>query len=460
MQIVNCPTPTIASISPNLLYAGKSNSVTITGTGFTTLQAFLMSGCPTSKVTATAPDGSAVTVSGISVNSATSIVANVEPTSTAPTEGATITVSGAATPSANADILGAPVIKLNGQIINGPNAQAPNPEPVVGQALALTTTPDATALNALPIPLGIASSTWTVEGGTNIGGYSATTASGSVTPMPLLNTPSLNFYSVNPETSVAETFQLCTGPTAPPQNGSSGGNACNPVATASFSVNGGGTMASTPYNANVLTIVQLILCVNGLPPANGGVAVPFVAYGFALTGYSCQLNGGGDYGITFTPSGAPAGGTYSYAQLINIDDAYSTQGDNRTGCTNTVGVDLAYPYKGILPGTSPPQAVDAPYDDLTAGWVESRTFNASMFLLWTPPPAANGAATIPVPIGYQTWGFSGGAQQENGTWVANTDEDPAPGPIGGFAPSNNQTTSTNPQMQNGYPIWSGPSTCN
>ena len=101
--------------------------------------------------------------------------------------------SGAATPSANADILGAPVIKLNGQIINGPNAQAPNPEPVVGQALALTTTPDATALNALPIPLGIASSTWTVEGGTNIGGYSATTASGSVTPMPLLNTPSLNF---------------------------------------------------------------------------------------------------------------------------------------------------------------------------------------------------------------------------------------------------------------------------
>ena len=439
-----CPAPAIASVTPNIWFAGQTYSVTVTGSGFIT-PATATPACPVSAVDAQL--GIARTaISGVSVASATQITFSITVPDGYVTEAAGVTVTNSNAAPANfakLDLLGLPQILWKGNVVSAPvTAQQ---QAVVGQQLALTTTPTAATLAALPVPLTFSSTapnTWTVTGGTNIGGYTATTASASVTPMPPLTTPNLTFYSVYPAGAVDLTYTYCI----------SGQTTC-PAATASFAVSGGGNMASNPFN--FLTIDQLVPCVNGVVPTGGGTATPYVAYG-NLVGYSCLVTYPPSiFGISFTPSGAPAGGTYSYVQLINSDDPWSTMGSTKNGCTYTIGLDLAYPYKGIIPGTNPPQAEDAPNDSLTPGYVETRTFNASMFLLWTP----SGSGSIAVPIGYQTWGSTGGAQQEDGTWVASIGE-PAPGPIGAFVQSSDETQTGPPALDYGYPVWSGPATCN
>jgi hypothetical protein len=164
-----------------------------------------------------------------------------------------------------------------------------------------------------------------------------------------------------------------------------------------------------------------------------------------LTGYDCQLSLTGAYGVTFTPSGAPSAGNYSYVQLINADITTA----NAISCTHSQGVDFPYPYGAIM---GDDLAVDAPFIPLTPGYTATRTFNATMFLLWT----SSTSSSIPVPIAYQTWGFQGSAQQDSsGTWWATTVG--VPGPIGDVVPSTgSQTTDGYTVLQNGYPIWSGP----
>jgi hypothetical protein len=215
-------------------------------------------------------------------------------------------------------------------------------------------------------------------------------------------------------------------------------------------------MANTPYKK--LTIDQLIPCVDGKKPTGAGPfpTSPFLVYG-DITGWGCiALYPGSTFGITFQPSGAPSGGTYSYMQLINSD----TRTQNTISCTSSQGIDGTYPYNGFIPGTNPPQAEDAPGLPLPSGYIVSRSFNATMFLMWT----SNVANSIPVPIGYQTWGFSGSAKQGFlKIWHEKTDEPPPPGPIGEFKPSkDNQQTDGYTGLQYGYPIWSRPAaeTCN
>jgi len=79
-----------------------------------------------------------------------------------------------------------------------------------------------------------------------------------------------------------------------------------------------------------------------------------------------------------------------------------------------------------------------------------------MFLMWT----SNLPNSITVPIGYQNWGFSGGAQQDiTGAWLATTNG--TPGPIGGFVTSSgDQKTDGYTTLQYGYPIWSDVAMCN
>jgi hypothetical protein len=106
----SCPTPNITSISPKTWFAGRTyNPVTITGTNFTTT-ANATSACPVNTVTVTTPDGSAVSVSGVNIASATSITASVQPASTAPTESATVTVSGNPAATTTAQIVKQPTI--------------------------------------------------------------------------------------------------------------------------------------------------------------------------------------------------------------------------------------------------------------------------------------------------------------------------------------------------------------
>jgi hypothetical protein len=88
----------------------------------------------------------------------------------------------------------------------------------------------------------------------------------------------------------------------------------------------------------------------------------------------------------------------------------------------------------------------------------NRSFNATMFLMWT----SSLANSIPVPIGYQTWAFNGTAKQNvSGAWGAYTNG--TPGPIGNFTPSTgNQTTDGYTALEYGYPTWStvATETCN
>jgi len=402
-----CPPPTVVtSFNPDLWYAGRNQFVTITGTGFVPLvQA--NAECPMTTVSATSADNSAVTVTNVDVLSETSIIAYVEPVSTAPTEGATLIVSGAATPSPNADILGTPVISLNGTVISGPNAATPPPVPVVGQQLLLTTTPTAATLAALPIPLGINSSTWTVNGGTNIGGYTPTTASATVTPMPPETTPDLTFDSVYPAASVAETYKLCTGPPTPPTGGGGGGNACNPIASANFAVNGVTSAAINILNELLATIDNL----TGCAAITGG---PTLVYGNLQGPAGPCGTASGTPGITFYPNGTPPGaGNFLFAQLIDSDTEIKTgAGGAITTCTATAGVDEDYPYQKQV---NPQSTSDSPETPLLSNMTKvARLFNATMYLLWQSTSAAT---SIPVPLGYLPWTFDGTATN-SGTALA------------------------------------------
>ena len=88
-----CPTPAIASVTPDTWKAGKTYNITLTGTGFIP-PASATAACPVSPVKVTEPNGT-VTVSGVTVASATQITASVTPAASDPTGQATITVGSA-----------------------------------------------------------------------------------------------------------------------------------------------------------------------------------------------------------------------------------------------------------------------------------------------------------------------------------------------------------------------------
>ncbi len=83
------------------------------------------------------------------------------------------------------------------------------------------------------------------------------------------------------------------------------------------------------------------------------------------------------------------------------------------------------------------------------------TFIANMFLMWQ----SSTANSIPVPLGYQNWGFSGTATcstscETASNWTVTTNG--TPGPIGGFvtsSPSQTQTNDGNNILVDGYPTW-------
>jgi hypothetical protein len=447
IQIVNCPKPKITSLLPKTWFAGKSYTVKILGTGFNPTA---VPGCPVTPVVVKPVKDVKVSTPTVS---AKEIDFTVTPDASAATEVATITIGSSSISgqvTARAQILGNqikcdPSLNCTQSVISTTDGSAPPVQTaVVGQQIALkTTTPTAEQLPqgvTFPDPSVVQPYTWTV-GGTNIGGYSPSTASASVTPTTLTN-PSLTTYFPYAGTNTVS-YQYCVN-----IQGADPVLQCSLPANATFTVTGGGTMSNQPFSA--LTIDQLIQCVNGLPPANGGDTAPFLAYGL-VSGYDCQLSLTGAFGMTFIPSGAPSAGTYSYAQLINSDARTA----NAISCSYSQGIDKGYPYSAFRPGSNPPQAIDAPYTPLPPDYTVNRSFNATMFLLWK----SSSTNSISVPIGYQTWGFAGSAKQDtSGTWIATTDTtNGPPGPIGMFFPSDgSQTTDGYTALQDGYPIWSGP----
>ncbi len=325
----------------------------------------------------------------------------------------------------------APTIMFNGKNVAGKTTTV-----LVGEQIMLSGQAPTQAC-----VLATASQEWSLPGSsaageTAVGGATATTASGfTLTPLP----------STTTDTSYGPFYWVYAGTfTMTYQYTLSNGGGTSPVSTATFTVKGGGKMSNQHYTK--MTADNLTGCA-GTPMMAYGKIVPYPPNPCTL------LYPGSTFGMLFSPSGAPSGGTYSYVQLINSDSyAYGT-----TSCTTSQGVDLTYPYSGLL-GTVPPEAEDAPYIGLAGYNNVTRSFNATMFLLWI----SGKANSITVPLGYQTWEFDGAATCPTTSrckvakdWTVTTSG--TPGPVGSFTPSNgSQTTDGQSALMEGYPSWSGP----
>jgi hypothetical protein len=303
----------------------------------------------------------------------------------------------------------------------------------VGQTITLTTTPTAATLAALPVPVTLSATnptTWTVTGGTNIGGYTPTStsyATGSVTKMPPLNTPNITFYSVNSPANVTTTYAYCvTGQTTCPQ------------ATATFSVIG-------PTGLNVFTCGGVLQ-----EPAGCSAQAALGTVSIELNNGQSKLafGPGNTNGIIFTASAsATPPGAFSFVQLINFANTTYHQ-SNGTPCLNNIGFGYdggtgTYPYGNAItpPGTSnaPTSTDDSPSDPLFSDDNEvTSSFSATMYVMWTPSGVPG---PIPVPLGSVAWGYSGDAIQNTGTgvWSINP-QTTSQGNAGLFAPSNTYPT--------------------
>lgn len=210
-------------------------------------------------------------------------------------------------------------------------------------------------------------------------------------------------------------------------------------------------MSVLPYSPGV-SLANLTACtLNGKSYPGGPWMIYAQGVNGIVTGTACP---GGKIitaaGITFnTPTGYAnsSGGSFSLVQLIGNDVS--------TVVTMSPGLDSSYPYPGPPSNDSPAIYLPSNLTDV------NRSFTADMFLMWksvTPN-------SIPIPIGYQQWGFSGTAtcSSDCGTasnWmVANTPET-TPGQVGSFVTSSQLQTQTNDgynMLVDGYPTWIGPS---
>lgn len=427
VQVSNCPSPGITSISPNVWVAGQSNPITITGTNFVT-QAAASQACPeTSDIVVSTPSTNPsvkVVASAVNVVSATEVTASVRPT-VGSYSGGDYTFNGAIaatvavdhTPratdlgapvstTAQVDVLGPPEILWNGNPASG--SVGPQ-DAVVGQQILLTTFPTAATLAALPIPLTFAATnptTWMVTGGTNIGGYTPTAASASVTAMPPLNTPNLTFYSVFPADAVAVTYTYCV----------SGQTEC-PEATATFNVTGPPSVTVTPSGQEFF--------IGDNPPAM-------------------------NWGIQFAAEPDPGySGNFIWIQIvqsINEESLYSS--GNPVACTGGPGFDAGspptYPFaSGLTAEDGPSGPLDSPPQLNQNEQTESASFQ--MYLMWNSGIGSGPSASIPVPLGSISWNIAGdvvwnstaGAwQKKTGTSNATTNGD--------FVPSATYPTWTQP----------------
>jgi hypothetical protein len=305
-----------------------------------------------------------------------------------------------------------PSIMFNGQNIAGSTQSV-----VVGQQIALT----ASYGNITPT-----SQSWTVPGtGSNpptaVGGFSIgpSSTTGGTTAV-TLNQQSTTFYWSIPNNPNTVTFTLNYG---------SGQTA---TAQANFTVAG----VSSP-SMSVQSPTNGTLSINTLTGCSQQSGGPYLVYG-SVSGPApgCTGTTTGQAGILFTnPSGTQpsGGGSFSFVQLINSDTrSYSSNAGSLT-CSHSAGLDGQYPYAGQASATS---ATDAPEAPLPSTYTSaSRSFNATMYLMWT----SSQVNSIPVPLVYQTWQFSGSTTQSNGTWGTPSGSG---GPVGGVTATNGS-----------YPTW-------
>lgn len=431
-----CGTPTITSISPNIWFAGQSNDITITGTGFNPTAS---QSCAQSNVMVSMANGGKVSTT-VTAITPTQITATVTPVATDSTGGATVAIVGAPAPAPNADVLGDPVITWasdpdgSNPAISGPNATLPNPSAVAGQQLSLTTAPTADDLAALPIPLTFsttAPTAWALIGGTNIGGYTPNQLPATVTPL-TLDKSSVTFYSVYPPVTVDITYTYCVAQASTCLSSSTSFSVTGPVST-------DGTMSVTP--SPDLTVAALSLCITSQGTYPEG---PYLIYGEGAAGLACPNETTfTKFGMQFnSPTGYSdtSGGNFLLAQLISSESI--------NGTSYSPGLDTGYPYPGPFPTNDNPAVYLG-----TSPTTIRHTIVLNTFLMWQ----SSTANSIPIPLGYQAWGFDSSATCSNscGTpanWTIFNYE--TPGKLGSWVESSpSQVNAGNNTLVDGYPTW-------
>jgi hypothetical protein len=442
VQIIGCPAPTIASVTPDGWWAGQQQDITIAGNCFMTSSD---TNGP-SKVTVTDGAG-AVTLSNVNVVSSTQITATVKVTKKAPAdpaETATLTVtnpsSGGGPQSATANpapvVLPVPIIKWNGNTISGDKAK--NQSVKVGQPVELTTIPA-----TLPGGFTISKSTWVVPGD-DIKSYNGDNSGITIDDDVDLKDLNTTFYWLYPGDPLNVTYEYCATDT-------SGNQLCtSPQAKATFK-------ATRPNIDLAVTNPYDHAKMNELPVCGQHQRMAFMFYGDLHYASGCTPPYAGPVGIDLTASGG-GDGTYTFVQVLPAPgDTLSWDGPKPFQCGPYVNVlDHSFPFPGVrpIPPAAPTMAYDGPGQELPNIYSSgTRDFHAIMYLLWQPPQlSGTGTASIPVPIGYQQWQFGGTVAQEapigGGRWGNAVTT--AAGRVGGFVAS---TDSDNAIY--GYPTWGG-----
>lgn len=312
---------------------------------------------------------------------------------------------------------------------------------VVGQPIILTTP-------AQPSGITATKTTWTV-GGTRIANYAPTTASASVTELTDddLKNSNITFYWVYPDDSISVTYNYCVDiPGADPVH------QCSPTAMAAFNVTGPGDelMDVDAYDQlNIDMIIDKPPCL----PTSADMS-PYLYYANASgSDYPSPVNVTGDpQGIKFTPP-ASTSGTYFFVQLVNGDRTTYTNGKSSASCVSPPGLDGGnYPYpmqQGYdYADDSPDAALGSIYKKV------SRTFKATMYLLWT----SSIPDSIPVPIDSQDWHIVRGITMNTSYPTSESWTQPVWDALGTDGDPVNYVDTAPSKSPYGYPTWKGPAT--
>jgi hypothetical protein len=420
VQIKGCADETIASVSPNIWFAGKAYKTTITGTNFITKEKATKL-CPVSKVDATATSSN-VAVSDVTVVSDTQITATIKPDKDSPAEQGTVTVD---SETSNTTIIDNE-IQWNNWYISAGIYSTGAQQAVVGQQILLTTNPN------LPANITITDSTWTV-GGTRIADYPASsTGPTSVTQLTDndLKKPNITFYWVYPKDSIPITYKYCVDIPGLSADDIASKLNCGLPAKATFDVAGPtGGIIPQPTSWGITPALS-----NCYPPPP---TLQLLQFGQISGGTSCAEQG--TPGITFTaeansqPSG---GGAISFVQILLKNNTTTIPSSSGATPSINTGLDNYYPYAtGNVAQDSPGNGLEG------ADTRVHREFKAQMYEMWT----SSNANSIPVPLGSVIWQIDGTAILEKGVWTLDKG---STGSANGFAPARNSDPKTH-----GYPTW-------
>ena len=451
-QYPGCPKPTVTQILPRIWFAGESYPITITGTGFVTA-ANASASCPVTPVSLITASGISASLSNVTVVSPTQITATVTPAASDPTS--IVAILTGKLPNAQpykTQILGNQIQwTQNGttstiSTIDG--STPPTQNAVVGQQIALTTiTQIATSYGG-----SLDFTTWTLPSTpANIGSrvfgipdYLGNPSSASATPTILTN-PGLTTYWLYPNPSIPVTFKYCVK-----IQGANPLLQCSLPANAIFNVTGPTativpslSLSSTPPATGVWWVSGTDSGCNGWQYMSFGTVVVPTA--------NCALEPS-EYGIAFEANQAPDSGKFEWVQIITSDILTGSSPNGVNPKYRDTGLDQFYPY--ITVDTSWTSVADAPTISLNTAALtnETRTFSATMYLLWTGNAndfKGQDPNYIDVPIGYVTWSISGTADNNTTAtppWSLDTNQGST---TATFAKSTDDGTATH-----GLPVWS------